>query len=469
MISPVPQRVSPYSRQHHHPTYSPGAQSLVGRMSPYGGGLISLARGSDDTDSTDTDTGGDDDDDAASISVRVASSDTLMMTPSRQYLRRSPPPQQRQSGATGGQQSGAATRGRGGGGGGDAGVSPVHPRVKTAKRAIKLVRRMERITRSRAFERAMGLRGSDMFESSDDDADSAARGGDGGGGGGCDPQGAPMLTQAQALRMAHGLEHLDGAAAADSDFSSEKLCKAFTATSRIAAAIASATDDIIETVLEQRSPAWLHADISADVRDCVHNAALLRRQCDALLECAARFCGAAERVLHGADAEVACVRAEVRDTVTRADALHAAAQERKSPIEKLAKEAADLVAANAARALCLRRARVEEAAAAAAAVDEASSRRRAASGGMSIATSHHRNSATPPVLTLSPAPAHDADVRARLRMVLSAAVMQIRGQRSAMQQVADVEKPASKDAAVASSAYTARVLHALDVVLGTLA
>lgn len=305
------------------------------------------------------------------------------------------------------------------------------PALKHNRRALRAVERMHKLLNTRTFERLLADRNEEAADFFDESSSSDSGGDDGNN----NNSGAPPTAIDTSRAIGLGMEMETDP---ESTFSSERLCKEFSAAARIAYRLVNVGDDTLEVVLEERSLHWGNADVAALCREGGALAQELQQQVHALHECAASFCGAAERVLRGARDEVRHGGGELVELLGEADALHAALEEKKSRLAKERKAADDLRASNRARSICLRK-------------------------GL-IVSQPGRDSADDDELTT---------LRARLRMLLSAASMQIRGQKSVeeqqqQQQSSPTQHKYANEANALASATTTRVMQAIDVILNSL-
>lgn len=391
--------------------------------------------------------------------------------------------------------------------------------LKYSRRALKTVERMEKLLQTKHFERLIADKKEQhgkFFASSDSDSDDSQQ-----------PQqhddvyhsGSNHQKQVKKPHPPMARTHSSSSSSSafspsasmstaaavsafstmqidpNSNFSSEKLCKEFTAATRTAYRIANSADEIIEVALEERSMNWTNTDVHANCRDSLALSERLSQQVESLLGCATSFCGAAERVLGGARQEVRSASAELVALTSEADRLHASLEEKKSKLAKERKVAEDLRNSNKARETSLKKkflvsgAAVNTNSSSAAGTNHntGTSKRGSDVGGTVLARGRGSSS----TLVVSggggssrPVTADDDELetlRHRLRVLLSAASMQIRGQKSVEEEknggdgAGNSNSPRSSsapkqksEAAFLSSATTSRVLQAIDTVLAAL-
>lgn len=277
----------------------------------------------------------------------------------------------------------------------------------------------------------------------------------------------------------------------NSSFSSDKLCRQFLVTSRMAGSLQDVTDDVVEIVLEQVSPYWTNSDIFPLIRDALETAEELKRQCeDELQPTAASFCGAAERVIKGATDEVRAMSEEIAQVQDVNERLVVKIEDAKSKIATMSQRAENLRSANAARRLCLlaengsdfwkvfsdsmRQALLDEAGAQGKKILQrgASVGRDGEADGVLAASSlssqrksfHAEDSSTISQQQLQ------QSFKSRLRMLLSAATMQVKGQKTADERMLMVASSSGGKYATSqqSPVGSSRILQAMETVLSGL-
>lgn len=390
-------------------------------------------------------------------------------------------------------------------------VVKAHPRVRQAKKSLRLVKKMEQITKSDRYRELM-KEGFEVPPSSSDDDDDVDGDNDNNKKKANDEKNSTRTIMEStddpkiknALLMAASLEQLN-IDPRSSAFSSDKLCAEFLQAARLAGAIQVWTDDMVEIVLEEVTPYWTNPDIYPIVRDALEASEELERHCrEDLQQSAIRFCGAADRVIRGAREEVRSMLEDIASVQAVNERYVARIEDVKSKILSERQRVADLTLAISARRLCLlengqefsrifseetREAlmhevgtqdvfghghpAVEEAAGGAVVgnddlfeeEEESNNKKkpttklmRKGSSNLNGAGHHHQ---------------YRQSIRSRLRMLLSASIMQVKGQKTADERVllansstmnAGGKYAASSQSPVGSS----RILQALETILTNL-